>query len=311
MPLDSACGTRHGPPGYCWLRLLTHGAARRERSRIRLRPGVARLLRALGLIAAASATSTTTAQAGATAAGDTQAVVELRQYTLHPGRRDTLIDLFEQHFIESQEQAGLRVIGQFRDLDNRDRFVWLRSFDSMPARKGALERFYGGPVWKAHRDAANATMIDSDNVLLLRPTQSDARFALDRHARPALDADAADTGLVVASIHYLREPATPALLRVLRTRIEPQLREAGARPLASFVTETAPNTFPGLPVRLGEPVLVIFAAFDDEDEHRRFQAARAGSPVGTALDAELQPYLARASETLRLKPTRRSLLDGR
>ena len=27
--------------------------------------------------------------------------------------------------------------------------------------------FYGGPVWQAHRNEANATMVDSDNVLLL------------------------------------------------------------------------------------------------------------------------------------------------
>lgn len=311
MPIAPACDMRHGPPDDYGLRLCPGIDARSEPSRIRLRPRVARLLRALGLVAAASATGTTSTNAAPTVAGDTQVVVELRQYTLHPGRRDTLIDLFEQHFIEAQEQAGLRVIGQFRDLDNPDRFVWLRGFDSMPARKTALERFYGGSVWKVHREAANATMIDSDNVLLLRPTQTDARLALDGHTRPALDAKAADTGLVVASIHYLREPATPALLRLLRTRIEPQLREDGARPLASFVTETATNTFPALPVRLGESVLVTFAAFDDEAGHRRFQAARAASPAWTALDAELQPYLARTSETLRLKPARRSLLDGR
>jgi quinol monooxygenase YgiN len=311
MPFDPNSDTRHGPTGYHWQRPRTCIDACGERSRIRLRPRVARLLRALGLIAAASATGTTSADAAPSVAGDTQAVVELRQYTLHPGRRDTLIDLFEQHFIESQEQTGLRVIGQFRDLDDPDRFVWLRGFDSMPARKTALERFYGGPVWKAHREAANATMIDSDNVLLLRPAQTDARFALESHTRPARDAEAADTGLVVASIHYLRGPATPALLHLLRTRIEPQLREAGARPLASFVTETATNTFPALPVRLGESVLVLFTAFDDEAGHRRFETARTASPAWTALDAALQPCLSRASETLRLKPARRSLLAGR
>ena len=30
-------------------------------------------------------------------------VVELRQYTLHPGRRDALIDVFDSHFVDSQE----------------------------------------------------------------------------------------------------------------------------------------------------------------------------------------------------------------
>jgi len=96
-------------------------------------------------------------------------VVELRQYTLHPGQRDTLIDLFDRELVETQEAVGMTVLGQFRDLDNADRFVWLRGFAGMPARAEALARFYAGPVWQAHRTAANATMIDSDNVLLLRP----------------------------------------------------------------------------------------------------------------------------------------------
>jgi hypothetical protein len=55
-------------------------------------------------------------------------VVELRQYTLHPGQRDTLIELFDRGLVECQEAAGMRIIGQFRDLDNLDRFVWLRGF---------------------------------------------------------------------------------------------------------------------------------------------------------------------------------------
>src|SRR5262249_21434026 len=96
-------------------------------------------------------------------------IVELRQYTLHPGRRDALVALFEAEFVESQEACGMTIIGTFRDLDDPDRFVWLRGFSDMETRAAALAAFYGGPVWKAHREAANATMVDSDNVLLLRP----------------------------------------------------------------------------------------------------------------------------------------------
>ena len=44
-------------------------------------------------------------------------IVELRQYTVFPGKREVLIDLFEREFIETQEAVGMKVIGQFRDLD--------------------------------------------------------------------------------------------------------------------------------------------------------------------------------------------------
>ena len=50
-------------------------------------------------------------------------IVELRQYTLHPGQRDVLIEFFDREFVESQEALRMKVIGQFRDLDNPNRFV--------------------------------------------------------------------------------------------------------------------------------------------------------------------------------------------
>lgn len=113
-------------------------------------------------------------------------VVELRQYTLHPGKRDALVELFERELIESQEALGISVIGQFRDMDDPERFVWLRGFQDMEARGPALAAFYGGPVWEAHRKAANATMLDSDNALLLRPVGPEGGFALGE--RGAIDA---------------------------------------------------------------------------------------------------------------------------
>jgi len=99
-------------------------------------------------------------------------------YTLKPAQRDVLINLFERHFVESQEAAGMTLIGQFRDRCDADRFVWLRGFSNMESRHQALETFYGGPVWAAHRSAANNTMLDSDNVLLLKPANLSLLFTL-------------------------------------------------------------------------------------------------------------------------------------
>lgn len=47
-------------------------------------------------------------------------VVELRQYTLLPGRRDELIDVFDRELVETQEACGMTVLGQFRDEDRPD-----------------------------------------------------------------------------------------------------------------------------------------------------------------------------------------------
>ncbi|RPH55988.1 MAG: NIPSNAP family protein, partial [Acidobacteria bacterium] len=129
------------------------------------------------------------------------AIVELRQYTLQPGKRDVLIELFDREFLETQEAVGMTVIGQFRDLDNPDRFVWLRGFPDMATRAAGLNAFYGGPSWSAHRAAANATMIDADNVLLLEPASSAAAISLD-WPRPETPSTEGDGHLVVATIYY-------------------------------------------------------------------------------------------------------------
>jgi hypothetical protein len=46
-------------------------------------------------------------------------IVELRKYTLRPGARDDLIALSDSKFVESQEDCGMTIVGQFRDLDAR------------------------------------------------------------------------------------------------------------------------------------------------------------------------------------------------
>jgi len=56
-------------------------------------------------------------------------------------------------------RTGTEVIGQFRNLEDPDRFVFVRAFPGMAERAAALAAFYDGPVWAAHRDAASATMV--------------------------------------------------------------------------------------------------------------------------------------------------------
>jgi quinol monooxygenase YgiN len=225
-------------------------------------------------------------------------VVELRQYTLHPGQRDALIDLFDREFVETQEAVGMTVLGQFRDLDDPDRFVWLRGFDDMARRAKALASFYGGPVWRAHRDAANATMIDSDDVLLLRPASAAGGF-------PAPAASEAPPSLVLATIWYghVGRPFDTAFTELFERRVRPVLAETGGELLAYLRSEHAENTFPALPVRAGEEAFVWFARFADEGgmEDHLDRLRRSVPPT-------LSERWARAPQRLRLAPTGRSAL---
>ena len=210
----------------------------------------------------------------------TSHVVELRRYTLHPGARDTLVELFERAFVESQEILGMRVVGQFRDLDRPDRFVWLRGFADMAQRRHGLESFYGGPVWAEHRDAANATMIDSDDVYLLRPVEIAGTAPSEGAGGP-----------LGVTIYHLEEPAEAGFLGWFQDHLAPQLIDSGAAIDLVFVTEAAVNTFPALPVREGERVL-----------------AWIGRAAETPALHDPRGRLARPPEHLRLQPTRRSRL---
>ncbi len=216
-------------------------------------------------------------------------VLELRQYTLHPGQRDVFVDLFERELVDSQEATGMTLLGQFRDLDDPDRFVWLRGFRDMASRAAALSSFYGGPVWKAHRDQANAAMVDSSDVLLLRPVGAASGFDLTGAVRPPVGAGLRDSApLVTATICHLDAPLDERLRRAL----------SGPHLLGCFETEPAENTFPALPVRTGENVFVWFSSFAD--------AARVRSYLDGLADL-LPPRV----ESLRLSPTARSLLPPR
>src|SRR5260370_208231 len=82
-------------------------------------------------------------------------VGELRQYSLEPGKRDVLIELFDREFVETQEAVEMKIIGQFRDFDYPDRFVWLRGFRDMPSRAKALNDFYGGAVCVVNEGSAH------------------------------------------------------------------------------------------------------------------------------------------------------------
>jgi hypothetical protein len=226
-------------------------------------------------------------------------VVELRRYVLHPGRRDALIDIFDAHFLEGQESTGMTVLGQFRDLDRPDVFVWLRGFADMRSRAESLAAFYGGPVWAAHRDAANATMAAWDDVRLLRPVSPGRGLRVGDRAPTG----SAAAGLLVATVYTLPPESAADFPRFFAAHVEPRLAMHGVTPLGVFEQELSANTYPGLPIREGEHAFVWFARFDDAAAHQRFADDLAED---AALASDLRLRLASDPERWRLEPTARS-----
>ena len=225
--------------------------------------------------------------------------VELRQYAMRPGRRDELIALFERQFIETQEAAGIRLIGLFRDLDRPDQFVWMRGYPDLSARKPALNAFYNADHWFAHRAATNATMISSDDVLLLRPLSPG--LAPDVSA-PTPTGEQPGRGVVVLGVHRLHGPDDP-LAAAFQVGFADALSDAGLEVETALVTDAAPNSFPRHPVREGEWVLVWLSRQPD------ILIADAALAAARA-DPRLAPLFAAKLQLLRLQPTARSRLQA-
>jgi quinol monooxygenase YgiN len=234
-------------------------------------------------------------------------VLELRQYKIVAGQRDAFIALFEREFVESQEALGMRLVGQYRDLDDPNRFVWLREFPDMARRGTALTSFYTGPVWQAHRGEANPMLDDNDNVLLLKPIAG--RDFAPASSRAGIGAASPPRGMVVATIYYLWKEPEASFAAFFDTRMRPALEAAGMPVLAAFVPETQPNNFARLPVRQGERVFVWFTRVADQAAYARAQArlyslpAWRGAVATTLADAEERP-----AQILRLDPTPRAAL---
>ncbi|MBL8544324.1 MAG: NIPSNAP family protein [Hyphomonadaceae bacterium] len=226
----------------------------------------------------------------------TPAVFELRDYTCRPGRRDDLVEMFERLFLDSQEAAGLRVAATFRDLDNEDRWVWIRCFDNMASRKAALSAFYNSALWLKYRSACNATITDSDNVLLLRPRDG----SILREGRAPVGATAIPRGVFTLDVYFPRDEVMFAA--AFREHALPTLGAADAMPMATFVTEHAENNYKRLPIRNSETVFVAITRFASQAAHARAQQALATSRRALA------SFCTQASEHRRLQPTPRSSL---
>jgi hypothetical protein len=208
-------------------------------------------------------------------------VYELRQYTLHPGQREVLIELFERELVDTQHEVGIEVIGPFRDLDRPDRFVWLRGFADVASRGPALAAFYGGPAWQRHRDAANATMTDWHDALLLRPAPGGTGVTWGERPPAQLQAS-------LFALHALPDAATA---RAIEQALSQQLQALGAHEHAQLVTDASPNGYPRLPLREGEPMWVCLH-----------------TPAALQWPGALHAHLAAAPQPLNLAPTAQAAL---
>jgi len=93
-------------------------------------------------------------------------VVEVRSYRIMPGRRDEFIRFFETRSVPALRAHGMKILGPLLDVENPNKFVFLRSFPSMDERERMKNDFYEGDLWKNELESIAMPMLDSYDVIL-------------------------------------------------------------------------------------------------------------------------------------------------
>jgi hypothetical protein len=235
---------------------------------------------------------------GAAKSSDYSNYVELRIYPVQEGRQERFLEFFEEHYLESQEVLGMRIWGEFRDLDNTGHFVWLRGYDNMDERLSGLQKFYTSPLWfETGSEAVSMLAGRARHVHFLEPVSSEEGFDANT-MRPLLaseDAAADARGLLVATV-FRAEGEVELLIETVRSTVAPAFEAAGGRQLGLFRSSAEPNNFPMLPFIEDETVVVLFTSFENRERY-----------ASVVLLEEMPEPL----ETFVLEPGRRSRLRHR
>jgi hypothetical protein len=230
-------------------------------------------------------------------------IIEFRRYTIKEGEREHFATLFESYFPEAFQQMGAILFGQFFERKNPAGFTWIRGFKNTDARAIINAGFYYGPLWREHAATMNSLMVDSDNVLLLRPLTT-ARGVPVLPAVDPIKEEKGSRGLVIAQIFPVKPNSVDAFAQQAEETFA-SYRAAGVREAGVLVTLDVPNNFPQLPVRTDGPYLVWLGIVQDNKTlETQFGplAERSGEPLS---DTGL---LRSAPELVILDPTHRSRL---
>lgn len=100
-------------------------------------------------------------------------LVEIRHYTIKPGRRTEFVEWFEAEVVPAMEACGIRIIGIFEGVEDPDAFYYLRCFESEDERVRLTGAFYESEQWLGGmRDKALALERDFEVTLVQSTTGS-------------------------------------------------------------------------------------------------------------------------------------------
>ncbi len=195
-------------------------------------------------------------------------LIELRNYLLKDGARDSFIEGFEKNLIGPQAKNNGFTLGQYRIVDEPNRVFWIRGYKDMSTRSAFLPSFYYGPDWKQHRDTFNKMIANSDNVYLLHPLVLENKTLIPG----AVDKGSLNVYKRIAVVdYYIANTRQGELKTIIAKEYLPLLKSCGITDFTVWESELLLNDFPKLPVFQDKNLLVMITFFKDLIEYKEKQ----------------------------------------
>ena len=97
-------------------------------------------------------------------------VIEMRTYTIKPGKRAEFLEIFRTRSMPAHAAIGMRILGPFLSIEDPDVFFFMRGFPDLASREPMKSQFYDGPLWKNELESVLMPMIERYDVVVIEDT---------------------------------------------------------------------------------------------------------------------------------------------
>jgi hypothetical protein len=94
-------------------------------------------------------------------------IIEMRTYKTKPGCRAQFLEIFRRKSIPAHKEIGMKILGPFLSVEDRDTFFFMRGFPDLASREPMKAKFYEGELWKRELEAVLLPMLEKYEVVLV------------------------------------------------------------------------------------------------------------------------------------------------
>ncbi|MEO7124236.1 MAG: hypothetical protein ABI400_14200 [Lacisediminihabitans sp.] len=94
------------------------------------------------------------------------AIIEIRRYIAHPGKRAELVAYMDEVVIPFVRERGVEVSASLVDQADEDAYIWIRSFENEADKQSKYEAIYQNPEWIATISPVVASLMDFDTAVI-------------------------------------------------------------------------------------------------------------------------------------------------